>query len=156
MVQLKEVEDEHFANPQPGPAGSADNDDDFYTDTDSELSTASDGEDGSSLEETLAERLLALRDMMPPAQRAALASSASIAYRWAAAGLSFGGRGLWVLSTGAMMVGIPWALALAEDAQMAEAEREMRMQQGANEVLAPGAAQLGTPGGQPQAARPAL
>ena len=45
-----------------------------------------------------------------------------------------GGKTLWVVSTAAMMVGIPWALAFTEEAQMVEMEKEMRMQQTANEV----------------------
>jgi import receptor subunit TOM22 len=44
--------------------------------------------------------------------------------------------------------GIPWALAFSEEQQMQEMEREMRMQQGANDVLTGGVGE--------QAARPAL
>ena len=39
-----------------------------------------------------------------------------------------------MISTSAMLIGIPWALAFTEEAQMVEMEREMRMQQNANEV----------------------
>ena len=38
MVQLREVEDEHFTTPQPGPAAD-DNDEDYYTDTGLPLSS---------------------------------------------------------------------------------------------------------------------
>lgn len=44
---------------------------------------------------------------------------------------------MWVISTGAMLIGIPWALAFTEEAQMMEMEREMRMQNSANEVCGP-------------------
>lgn len=65
--------------------------------------------------------------------------------------MSFGGKALWVVSTSALLLGVPWALAYAEEQQMIEMEREMKMQQQANEVLtAPGA------GAQQGAAKPAL
>jgi len=46
-----------------------------------------------------------------------------------------GGKTLWVVSTSALLLGVPWALAYAEEQQMAEMEREMKMQQSANEVV---------------------
>lgn len=49
-------------------------------------------------------------------------------------GLRLGGKTLWVVSTSVMLVGISYALALADEAQQIEAEKEMRMQQSANEV----------------------
>jgi import receptor subunit TOM22 len=41
---------------------------------------------------------------------------------------------LWVVSTSVLLAVVPWALAYAEDQQMAEMEREMKMQQSASEV----------------------
>ena len=99
---------------------------------DSEISAAS--SDAGGLNETLADRLLALRDVIPPVQRARLGAGLTTGYRWVAAGLTLGGKSLWVLSTSAMLVGIPWALAFTEEAQMMEMEKEMKMQQSANEV----------------------
>ena len=48
--------------------------------------------------------------------------------------LNYGGKTLWVVSTSVLLLGVPWALAFAEEQQMAEMEREMKMQQSANEV----------------------
>lgn len=45
-----------------------------------------------------------------------------------------GGTTLWVVSTSALLLGVPWALAYAEEQQMQEMEREMKMQQNANDV----------------------
>lgn len=45
-----------------------------------------------------------------------------------------GGKTLWVVSTSALLLGVPWALAWSEEQQMMEMEREMKMQQSANEV----------------------
>ncbi|KAH0013523.1 hypothetical protein KCU78_g9162, partial [Aureobasidium melanogenum] len=47
----------------------------------------------------------------------------------------YGGKTLWVVSTSVLLLGVPWALAFAEEQQMAEMEREMKMQQSANELL---------------------
>ena len=46
-----------------------------------------------------------------------------------------GGKTLWVVSTSALLLGVPWALAFSEEQQVQEMEREMRMQQSANEVF---------------------
>ncbi len=45
-----------------------------------------------------------------------------------------GGKSLWVVSTSALLLGVPWALAWMEEASVMEMEKEMKMQQSANEV----------------------
>jgi import receptor subunit TOM22 len=87
---------------------------------------------------------------VPPTYRKKLSAAANTTYDYATSGLSFSGKALWVISTSALLLGIPWALAFSEEQQMQEMEREMRMQQGANEVLT-GGAQAGE-----LSARPAL
>lgn len=72
--------------------------------------------------------------MIPPNQRKFLADAASSTSSWLVSGLSFSGKALWVVSTSALLLGVPWALAFAEEQQMVEMEREMKMQQSANEV----------------------
>lgn len=161
MVKLEEVEDDHFAQEQPGPKLAAGDDDDFYTDTgtspslilsplrpfpfspllptnppatDSSISSDDENSPSPALDETLADRLLALRDMVPPAQRRYLSATVATATAWARRGLLLGGKTLWVVSTSALLVGVPWALAWSEEQQMMEMEREMRMQQSASEV----------------------
>ncbi len=148
MVQLKEVEDELFAQEQPGPILD-DNDDDYYTDTgpplpfpslpilsnispDSEIS--SDDEADLSLEETLADRLTALRDVIPPKQRAALTNSLSTAASWMKSGLSWSGSALFVVSTSVLLFGVPFALANLDEMEHMEREREEKMRQGATDV----------------------
>lgn len=39
-----------------------------------------------------------------------------------------------MISTSALLLGVPWALAFSEEQQVQEMEKEMRMQQAANEV----------------------
>ncbi|KAH8812064.1 mitochondrial outer membrane translocase complex, subunit Tom22 [Xylogone sp. PMI_703] len=129
MVELVEVEDESFETKQPGP----ENDDDYYTDTDSEIST--DDEDDIPAEETFAERILALKDMIPPSTRSYISNKVDTTTSWVKSSFWFGGKALWVVSTSALLLGVPWALAFAEEQQMVEMEKEMRMREMGGELL---------------------
>ncbi|CZT18718.1 related to mitochondrial receptor complex chain MOM22 [Ramularia collo-cygni] len=143
MVQLEEVPDEELYAQQPG---QKEDEDDWDTDSDSEVS---DVDDDDAFDESLFDRVYALKDIVPPTYRKRLYAAAESGYAWASSGLSFSGKTLWVVSTSALLLGVPWALAFSEEQQVLEMEREMRMQQSANELLTSGAA------GQ-AGARPAL
>ncbi|KAG9231920.1 mitochondrial outer membrane translocase complex, subunit Tom22 [Amylocarpus encephaloides] len=149
MVELIEVEDESFDTKQAGPE---ENDDDYYTDTDSEISAEDDDEPE---EETFADRLLALRDIIPPTTRSYISGKADMTAGWIKAGLFFSGKSLWVLSTSALLLGVPWALASAEEQQVIEMENEMKMrEQGQKDIFTEGstAAQVNAqlnPGAKP-------
>ncbi|KUJ21866.1 mitochondrial import translocase, subunit Tom22 [Mollisia scopiformis] len=151
MVELVEVEDESFESKQIGPS---DNEEDYYTDTDSEIST--DDEDVPD-EETIADRLVALKDMIPPTTRSYIAGKVETTTSWFKSGLLFSGKTLWVISTSALLLGVPWALAFAEEQQMVEMEKEMRMREMGGELLSSGGsgtagalnAQLGAQQGKP-------
>ncbi|BAE56902.1 mitochondrial outer membrane translocase complex, subunit Tom22 [Aspergillus flavus] len=141
MVQLQEVEDEHYAQEKPQVTKNnvllaSDDEDDDYTDTESEISEDSDIElDG----ETFYERLSALKDMIPPSARRQVNNTVSSITSFTKSSLMFSGRALWVISTSAFLVGIPFALAYAEEEQYVQMEREQGMIKGANEMLTPGA-----------------
>ncbi|EON64101.1 hypothetical protein W97_03331 [Coniosporium apollinis CBS 100218] len=127
MVKLEEVPDEALIADQPGPLDEeGDWDTDSESDLESELSIPED--------ETLYERIQALQDMVSPRNRRLLSSTFSSASAWFKSGAVFGGKALWVVSTSALLLGVPWALAYAEEQQMVEMEREMKQQQIANEV----------------------
>ncbi|KAG4419478.1 hypothetical protein IFR04_007352 [Cadophora malorum] len=148
MVELVEVEDESFETKQAGPS----DEDDYYTDTDSEIS--SDDEDNVADEESFAERLLALRDMVPPTTRSYISNKVETTTSWIKSGLMFSGKTLWVVSTSALLLGVPWALAFAEEQQMVEMEKEMRMREAGEGLLSGSAAgnlnaQLGAQQSQP-------
>ncbi|RDW94748.1 putative mitochondrial receptor complex chain MOM22 [Coleophoma crateriformis] len=145
MVELVEVEDESFESKQTGPS----DEDDYYTDTDSEIST--DDEDEIADDETFADRILALKDIIPPTTRSFIAHQIDTTASWIKSGLLFSGKTLFVVSTSALLLGVPWALAFAEEQQMVEMEKEMKMRESGGELLAPGttagdlSAQLGKP-----------
>ncbi|KAI0400369.1 mitochondrial outer membrane translocase complex, subunit Tom22 [Xylaria palmicola] len=131
MVQLQEIIDEHFQEGQPGP----EEDDADYTDTDSEISDESEYD---PTDETLAERLYALRDMVPPQTRGYIANTVSTATNAVKSVLSFGGKSLWVISSSALLLGIPWALAWSEEQQVLEMEKEMKMREMGGDLLTAG------------------
>ncbi|KAK3069464.1 mitochondrial import receptor subunit Tom22 [Teratosphaeriaceae sp. CCFEE 6253] len=145
MVKLEEVPDEELNAAQPGPT--KDDEDEWDTDEESEVS---DVEDDDTFDETLLDRISALKDIVPPTYRKSLSSAASTGYSWGTRAASFSGSALWVLSTTALLLGVPWALAFSEEQQVQEMEREMRMQQNAQGLLTQGA-----PSG-PTGAAPAL
>lgn len=104
----------------------------LMSNTDSEIST--DDEDNIADEETLTDRLLALRDIIPPTTRTYIVNTVETTTSWIKSGLSFGGKTLFVVSTSALLLGVPWALAFAEEQQMVEMEKEMRMREMGGEV----------------------
>ncbi|EFZ02897.1 hypothetical protein MHUMG1_00167 [Metarhizium humberi] len=134
MVTLTEVEDEHFQSSQAGP----DVDDDDFTDTDSEISNDSDYDPSN---ETLAERLYALRDIVPPTTRGWISSRVNSISSKAWSVLSFSGKGAWVITTSALFFGVPFALSFAEDQQLTAMEQEYNMRQTGSELLTAGSEQ---------------
>ncbi|KAF3062919.1 Mitochondrial import receptor subunit tom22 [Trichoderma lentiforme] len=130
MVTLTEVEDEHFQH-----ASAADLEEDDFTDTESEISNESDFDPS---EETLAERLYALRDIIPPTTRGWVSSRVNAVTSAAWSVLSFGGKGAWVITTSALFLGVPFALSFAEDQQLTAMEQEYNMRQTGSELLTAG------------------
>lgn len=106
---------------------------------DSEIS-----DDGSetAIDETLFDRLNALRDIIPPKTRARISSLSSSLFSATSTTVNYSGKGLWVLATSILLLGIPYALALGEEQQYAEEERSRGMMaEGAQGMMQPGAAE---------------
>ncbi|KAF2126928.1 mitochondrial import translocase, subunit Tom22 [Dothidotthia symphoricarpi CBS 119687] len=145
MVKLEEVVDEEFVREQSGPH----DDDDWDTDSESDTSSIV----SAPPDENFFERLSALQDMIPASTRRSVNSKVATVSSWFKSGLAMGGKTLWVVSTSALLLGVPWALAYSEEQMIVEQERQEIMNQRAqNEFMAPGTP---TPG-QPQGAKPAL
>jgi import receptor subunit TOM22 len=108
----------------------------LITFTDSEIST--DDEDDVPDEETLTDRILALKDIIPPTTRSYIANKVETGTGWVKSGFLFSGKTLWIVSTSALLLGVPWALAFAEEQQVVEMENEMKMrEQGTKDVKSP-------------------
>lgn len=157
MVQLTEVEDEHF---QHAKADDFEDDEDF-SDTgtppppgplppprprltplppgplDSEISTDSNYD---PLAESLSDRLAALRDIVPPTTRAWVGDKVDACTSAVKATLLFAGRAAWAVSVSALLVGVPFALAYGEDQNLMAMEQEERMRAVGSEMLTAGGA----------------
>ncbi|KAJ1845422.1 mitochondrial import receptor subunit Tom22 [Coemansia sp. RSA 486] len=134
MVKFVEIEEEEIYD---------DNDSQYTTDSEDEASGAqkeddSDAEDSASdldtddeeneyddddddyLEESLLERLSALKDIIPAEQRSAITGTISSIGSWGKFGLSLAGKLGWIFTTSALLVVFPLAI---------ESDREKMMQQ---------------------------
>lgn len=156
MVALEEIEDETFQTGQIGPEF----DDEDYTDTGTSLTSThlhthtilypisnlhstdseiSEDDLPQDLDETLTERIYALRDIIPATTRSSLSHFFRTTTSYIKSGFGFGGKALFVLTTSALLLGVPWALAFAEEQQMVEMEKEMRMREMGGELVGSGA-----------------
>ncbi|KAL9623396.1 MAG: hypothetical protein Q9160_002289 [Pyrenula sp. 1 TL-2023] len=163
MVKLQEVEDEHFTEKSATTKDNAlledDDSDADYTDTDSEISSVSSSTDSPSTSESLAARLSALVDIVPPSTRARISSTTDTLTSYTKSTVGFGGNLLWWASTSIILLAIPFSLAVAQEQEIEAQEREQRMLgEGASQMLQSGSA--GPPdGSEPQggqAGKPAL
>ncbi|KAL9130452.1 MAG: hypothetical protein Q9217_001375 [Psora testacea] len=136
MVKLEEVDDEELDQAQPGPIGDSEDDAD-YVDTDSSLSDDEEEDDFTAPHESITDRILALRDILPPSTRRTLSTTFSRTSSLAKTTALYGGKSLWVLSTSALMLMVPFAIAFVEEQQIVEQERELKAQEGLREGLTP-------------------
>ena len=74
--------------------------------------------------------------MLSPSTRRRIASTTAAVTGYVTTGLRYGGKTLWVVSTGALLLGVPFAFAFAEEQQVVEMEKEQRMRELGNEVSA--------------------
>lgn len=108
--------------------------------SDSEISDASDLGAATSPDETILERISALRDIVPPQTRAKLANITSTVASATSKGIIFGGKGLWIITTSMLLLGLPYALAFGDEQMVQEEERQRQLM---NEGAAYGAEQAG-------------
>jgi import receptor subunit TOM22 len=128
MVKV-EIVDEHsspYASSAPSRTGSSD----------SLASLASD----ASADESVYDRLSALVDIVPPTTRQALAASLAKTTALVRKTGRVVGNVVWIVTTSALLVGLPLALSLEDEAKIVQQEQEMlAQQQGAQQMLPPGA-----------------
>lgn len=105
------------------------------TTADSEISDTSDIGTLQS-DESLLDRITALKDIVPPKARARISTISSSIFNATSTGVSYGGKGIWVIATSVLLLGIPYALALGEEQQLMEEERQRGlMQEGAQGMM---------------------
>lgn len=80
-------------------------------------------------DETIADRLYALRDMVSPKTRSNIARTLSTSASWASWGGKLAGNAAWVFVTSALLIGLPVALSMENESIMIQQEKEMLAQQ---------------------------
>lgn len=122
MVKLEEVSEDY-------------KDDDFVDDSSSSIeddasSIASDVSDLSDIDhETVYDRIVALREIIPFKQRRQIANAYNTLSSFGKTGIKWAGSGAWVLTTTAVLLGLPLALAVEQEAMIEEQIRAQESQQ---------------------------
>ena len=103
---------------------------DFETDSNaSEASSIfSDDDDFSPVNESIYDRFVALGDIVPPQTRSNLRSSYVTTKSWTWWGVQSAGTLAWWVSTSALLVGLPLALAIEDETRVVQQERDMQLQ----------------------------
>lgn len=96
-----------------------------------ELTTASDDdedfveEDDFDINESLLERVQALKDAIPPQIRDQVVASTETVSKWTRSIASFGGKSLWVITSSSLLLGIPLTLCILSEQQLTEMSKTM-------------------------------
>lgn len=106
-----------------------------FTFVDSEISVDSNFDADA---ETMGDRMYALRDIIPPTTRGWIHNRYQAASRFGKTALLFCGRAAWAVSVTALMIGVPFALAYAEEQNLIAMEQEQRMREMGGELLTAG------------------
>lgn len=144
MVTLTAINDENdqkFFDEQVAAAAAAEQADQDFSDvaSDEEDDVEEDDDDDFDIDETIYERVVALKDIVPPQHRVLAGKAVDSLYNWAVSGCTFGGKAVYIITTSSLLLGVPLALSIMSEQQLNEMEAEMKLSQGSNDVLAPGA-----------------
>src|SRR6266576_329010 len=87
------------------------------------------------LDESFFDRITALKDIVPPTTRHSIASNFTNTASWIKRSGKLVGNVVWILTTSALLVALPLALSLEDEAKLVAQEKEvMEQQQGAQQV----------------------
>ncbi len=103
--------------------------------SDSEISEDSNFDPTS---ETFFDRIYELRNIVPPTTRYWFWRQSQRTTNFLKTGLFFLGRSSYVIITSALLIGVPYALAYAEEQNMIAMEREQQMREMGGELLTTG------------------
>ena len=117
---------------------------DALSDAGSDLSDSDDKELERALrlynpaDETLGDRLYALRDMVSPATRQKIAATWNTTTSWTFRGGKLAGNAVWVVTTSALLVVLPLALSIENESMLIQQEGELLAQQQGQQQVRPG------------------
>ena len=125
MVKVQEVHDSPYMSSASSHSGSSD-------------SLASSVSDDYIQKESLVDRLVALVDIVPPQTRHSISTRVSNFVGTVKTSGKVVGNVVWVLTTSALLIGLPLAFALEDEAKIVQQEKEMAaQQQGVQQVRLP-------------------
>ncbi|PPQ89656.1 hypothetical protein CVT25_013843 [Psilocybe cyanescens] len=91
-----------------------------------------------SVDETFFDRVAALKDIVPPTTRHNIVTRISKTASFVKKSSKVIGNIVWVITTSALLVGLPLALVVEDEAKAVAQEKEMlEQQQGAQQMMAP-------------------
>ncbi|KAI3406557.1 TOM22 [Candida oxycetoniae] len=88
--------------------------------------------------ETIYDRVVALKDIIPPHYRDQICDLSNTVSTYVSCGVNSGGKLIWALTSSSLLLGVPLALAILSETQLQEMEKDMNLQKAAQDVLAPG------------------
>ncbi|CAI4051597.1 hypothetical protein SUVZ_14G1920 [Saccharomyces uvarum] len=143
MVELTEIKDDVVQVEEPQFGGNqaiieektAAQNDDVVDDEDE---SDSDFEDEFDENETLFDRIVALKDIVPPGKRQTISSFFSFTSSLVKNAFSRSGNLAWTLTTTALLLGVPLSLSILAEQQLIEMEKTFDLQSDANNILAQG------------------
>lgn len=128
-VEIVEEKDPHFHNDSNSPYASPSS-----SRTSSSVSLDSVDSDAPD-HESLLDRISALVDIVPPSTRHSISSKIAASASFLKSGGKLAGNLVWIVTTSALLVGLPLALSLEDEAKVVAQEKEMlAQQQGAQQV----------------------
>ncbi|KAF8840751.1 mitochondrial import translocase, subunit Tom22 [Paxillus ammoniavirescens] len=141
MVKVEIVEEkDQFSSNSPYASSSSSR-------TSSSVSLSSVSSELSTADETFYDRLSALVDIVPPSTRHNIFTKVSNTTSFFKKTGKVVGNIVWIVTTSALLVGLPLALSLEDEAKIVAQEREMMaQQQGAQQMLSPGSSYPPPPG----------
>ncbi|KAI0269918.1 mitochondrial import translocase subunit Tom22 [Gloeopeniophorella convolvens] len=146
-VEIVEEKDQQANSPYASAASSR---------TSSSVSLSSVDSD-TPVDESLLDRIAALKDIVPPTTRHSIVSKISNTASAIKRTTKFAGNVIWVVTTSALLIGLPLALILEDEAKVVAQENEMlAQQQGAQQMVSGGSLYPPTPGSQQQGGQQGL
>lgn len=139
MVELTEIIEESntFEDPQVQPVDGVVGDELKVADL-SDDDYDSDFEDDFDENETFMERVVALKDIVPPKHRQTISSVFSATSYFLRNAFSKAGGVTWAVTTSALLLGVPLSLSILAEQQLIEMEKSFDLQKDANDLLSQG------------------
>lgn len=135
MVELTDITDEskNFKTPKEQQPAANDKAGDLSDDE-----YGSDFEDDYDENETIADRLVALKDIIPPKQRQNISTFFNATSSLVKSFFSKSGNVAWTVTTSALLLGVPLSLSILGEQQLIEMEKSFDLQKDANDLLSQG------------------